>query len=128
GRRGLLAPLECAFGNTPLLILLDEPCRLAVQPLDISRQRGVVLARLLLRLPGTGEQRFDILFLTGIGGAFAPHVGAPSIPRPRPHDAPDPGADGGATSPPNECAVPRPDGGSCPGPEQGALRGRALGV
>jgi hypothetical protein len=32
GRRGLLAPLECYFGKTPLLVLLDEPCRLAVQP------------------------------------------------------------------------------------------------
>ena len=31
GRRGLLAPLERAFGKTPLLVLLDEPCGLAVQ-------------------------------------------------------------------------------------------------
>jgi hypothetical protein len=33
GCRGLLAPLERAFGHTPLLVLLDEPCGLAVQPL-----------------------------------------------------------------------------------------------
>src|SRR5262245_61562810 len=128
GRRGLLAPLEGTFGETPLLVLLDEPGRLAVQPLDIARQRGVVLARLLLRLPGTGEQRLDVLFLPSIGGAFARDVRAPGIPRPGAHDAPDPGTDGGPTSPPHEGADPSPDGGAGSGPEQGALRSRALGV
>jgi hypothetical protein len=128
GRRGLPAPLERGFGNAPLLILLDEPRRLAVQSLDIPGERGVVLARLLLRLPGTGEQRLDVLFLPGIGGAFTRDVGAPRIPCPGPNNATDPGANGGPTSTSNECADPRPDRGSCPGSDQGALRGRALRV
>ena len=128
GRRGLLAPLEGGFGNTPLLILLDEPRRLAVHSLDIPGERGVVLARLFLRLPGTGEQRLDVLFLSGIGGAFTRDVGAPRIPCPSPNNATDPGANGGPTSTANECTDPRPDRGSCPGPDQGAFRGRALRV
>lgn len=127
-RRFLTAPLESAFGNAPLLVLLYEPRRLAVKALDVRREGSVVLPRLFLRLTGTGEQRIDVIFLTRIFGSFARDVGAPGISRTGPDDATDTGANGGTPSSTNERAYPSPYGGPYPRPYCRALYGRALGV
>jgi len=107
-RRCLPAPLESAFANAPLLVLLHEPRRLTVQALDIPREAALLLPRLLLRLTGTGEQRIDVLFLTGIFGSFAGNVGAPGIPRTGPDDATDTGANGSATPSTKRARRPQP--------------------
>src|SRR5262249_3190311 len=120
--------LERTFGNAPLLVLLHESRCLAVKALDIRREGGGVLPCLLLRLTDTGTQRIDVIFLTGILGSFARDVGAPGIARTGPNDATNTGANGGPTPSTNKRADPSPNGSSCPGPDQRALRRRALGV
>ena len=127
-RRFLTAPLESTFGNAPLPVLLYEPRCLVVKALDICREGRVVLPRLLLRLTSTGEQRIDVIFLTGILGPFARDVGASGISRTGPDDATDTGANGGPPPPANERAYPSPYSGPYPRPYRCALYGRALGV
>ena len=104
----LTAPLESAFGNAPLLVLLYEPRRLTVKALDIRRKGGVILPRLFLCLTGTGEQRLDVIFLTGIFGSFARDVGAPGISRTGPDDATDTGTNGGTPAPHQRARLPQP--------------------
>ena len=124
----LTAPLESVFGNTPLLVLLYEPRRLIVKALDIHRKGGVVLPCLLLGLTGTGEQRIDVIFLTGIFGSFARDMGAPGISRTGPDNATDTSANGGTPPSTNERPYPSPYGGPYPRPYSRTLYGRTLGV
>ena len=103
----LTAPLESAFGNAPLLVLLYEPRRLTVKALDIRRKGGVILPRLFLCLTGTGEQRLDVIFLTGIFGSFARDVGPQAYPVPAPTTPPTP-APMAAPCPHQRARLPQP--------------------